>query len=84
EGPWPLSLRKPQPSTMKRISSYEWQEGWGQVTAPLGAIRRNQPEAVGSVAPEDAVFLAKGKLIKRDAFQGANAINPSCQGINIE
>ena len=32
EGPWPLFLRQPQPSTQLRNSSYEWMRKRGQVT----------------------------------------------------
>src|SRR5438270_11256659 len=35
EGPWPLSLRQPQPSTQPRISSYERVRKRGQV---IGAV----------------------------------------------
>src|ERR1700677_2191230 len=31
-GPWPGSLRQPQPSTQLRNSSYEWLRNRGQVT----------------------------------------------------
>jgi putative transposase len=40
EGPWPLSLRQPQPSTQLRISSYEWVRKRGQVTGIPGFPER--------------------------------------------
>jgi putative transposase len=40
EWPWPFSLRKPQPSTQPRISSYKWMRNRGQVRPATPSPKR--------------------------------------------